>query len=546
MQKRSLFEKIENEIIDIIRDILDKNYGISRLLDVKLEIPTNREFGHLSTNIAMVLSAEIDKKPLEIAETIKDCIQESSQYFSVIDVVKPGFINLTIDTKVMIDVIDEIWDKGRQFGMSDMGDGKRVQVEFVSANPTGPLNVVNGRAAALGETIVSSLRWLGYDVESEFYINDIGNQIKLLGKSVLAFIKGIDPDSNEFPEQGYRGEYIKDIAEELKNEGLTDISYVAKRAVEIILNWQKKSMKDYGVEFDNWFKQSELEKEGLKQDLIAILERNEALYKKDEALWFNAIKYGDTQDWVLRKSNGEYTYLFYDLLYHLDKYNRGFKKAIDILGPDHHGHMGRMYAGISAMGIDKKWLKIIISQQVNFIEDGERVKMGKRKGYYITLDDLIEDVGVDVAKYFFLDRSPESHLDFDFDKAKEQSLDNPVYYIQYANARICSIFREAEKVGFEEKCIVDGEIFNDDEIDIVFELLYFPKIIRTVAKSAQTQILTDYLYKLSALFHKYYTNYRILGEDREITETRLSLIGAIRRIITLGLYFLGISAPEKM
>lgn len=546
MREKSLYEQIEYQLVDVIYRFLSGGDIYVERDTIQIEIPQDRKFGHLSTNVAMILSKRLNKEPMKFADEIRDAISEEID-FCEIEVVKPGFINFTISDEVLVEIIEEIWSAGKDYAKSSSGNQRKVQVEFVSANPTGPLNVVNGRAGALGETVVRSLRWVGYEVDSEYYVNDMGRQVDILGDSIITSITTKKSDREEkLPEDGYKGEYVDRLAEQLKSENISDEELISRKAVDRVLSWHREVMEEYGVEYDLWFRQSDLDDDKLKEEMMNRLNEREAIYEEDDALWFKATKYGDEQDWVLIKRDGEGTYLFYDLLYHLNKYERGYEKVIDIWGPDHHGHIGRMEAGIRALGIVEDWLEILIAQQVNILKDGERVKMSKREGSFIQLDELIEEVGVDASKYFFLDRSPSSHLDFDFDIAREQSLENPVYYIQYAHARICSIFRESEKPGYEGGCDYSDYEFNQDEMDIIFKLFYLPRIIKIVARSYQTQLLCDYLYDLSNLFHKYYTNYRILGEKEEVTQGRLSLIGAVRTVLWIGLYLLGIEAPERM
>jgi arginyl-tRNA synthetase len=462
----------------------------------------------------------------------------------ILDPLKPGYIHFKFRKEFWHDIIKEVSEKGDNYG-KDKLFSDRVQFEFVSANPTGPLNVVNARAAAVGDALARAFSALGYDVTREYYVNDQGRQIKLLGESVWAAQKRLVGEEALPPEDGYCGEYITELARQLLKESKTN---VGKKAVEQMLAWQKRALAKYGVSFDSWYRQSELEEQGYLGKTRQALNDAGCIYEKDGAVWLQTTKFGDSADQVLVKSDGETTYYLADVAYHMRKHKKGYQLVIDILGPDHHGHKARMEAAMRALGYGSNWLEILIAQQVNIVRGGERVKMGKRVGEFITLEELVDEVGVDVAKYFFLERGLSSHMDFDFELAKKTSMENPVYYIQYAHARICSILHEGETLGLypNHNTGIDYE-YNDEEIMAVKWLFIYPKELGVMCGSRQPQIICSYLHNLAGIFHKYYTKYRILQAETEgAIQGRLNLVNAVRQVIANGLYLLGISAPEKM
>jgi len=512
---------------------------------LNLTIPPTEKLGDLSTNIILTFSKRLGKKPRDLAnQVIEELTKRLDWQLNKIEVAGPGFLNFFFQNAFWWQVINEIGEQKENYGKNKLLSDK-IQLEFVSANPTGPLNVVNARAAAVGDALARAFSALGYDVTKEYYVNDEGRQIKLLGESVWAAQKRLVGEEALPPEDGYRGEYITELARQLLKESKTN---VGKKAVEQILAWQKRALAKYGVSFDSWYRQSELEEQGYLGKTRQALNDAGCIYEKDGAVWLRTTVFGDSADQVLVKSDGETTYFFADVAYHRRKHEQNYQLVIDILGPDHHGHKSRMKSAMQALGYGRDWLEILIAQQVNIVRGGERVKMGKRVGEFITLEALIEEVGVDVAKYFFLERGLSSHMDFDFELAKKTSMENPVYYIQYAHARICSLLSEGEQLSLSPLFGAALKYsFNAEEIALCRELLMYPRIVLFVVIGRQPQLLCSYLHNLAGIFHRYYTKYRILQAETEgAIQGRLNLVEAVRQVIANGVDLLGISAPEKM
>ena len=496
-----------------------------------------------------------DPNGIQLLKPLKKRLLESEGPWSylgkvwILDPLKSGYIHFKFRKEFWHDIIKEVSEKGDNYGKDnyvreDLIPGK-MQIEFVSANPTGPLNVVNARAAAVGDALARAFSALGANVTKEYYVNDEGRQIKLLGESVLAAQKKLVGEEALPPEDGYRGEYITELARQLPKENAIQLGQMA---VKQIIDWQERALAKYGVSFDSWYRQSELEEQGYLGKTRQALNDAECIYEKDGAVWLRTSDFGDSADQVLVKSDGETTYFLADVAYHMRKHKQGYQLVIDILGPDHHGHKARMKSAMRALRYESKWLEILIAQQVNIVRGGERVKMGKRVGEFITLEELIEEVGVDVAKYFFLERGLSSHMDFDFELAKKTSMENPVYYIQYAHARICSLLSEGEQLSLSPLFGAALKYsFNAEEIALCRELLMYPRIVLFVVIGRQPQLLCSYLHNLAGIFHKYYTKYRILQAETEgAIQGRLNLVEAVRQVIANGLDLLGISAPEKM
>ncbi len=522
-----------------------------KILGATLNIPPGAQAGDLSTNFLTPIAREYDNgrvtEEIILNDLKKKLMKEAKwEYLKKIWLFKgkQGYIHLNFTQEFWWEVIKEVGKRGKDYGKDKLFSGK-VQMEFVSANPTGPLNVVNARAAAVGDALYRAFSALGYEVTKEYYVNDEGRQVELLGQSVWAAKKTLSGEETPPPQDGYRGDYIFELARELEGEKPEELG---REAMERIVAGQRTSLERYGVTYDNWFYQSSLEGTGYIKKVMEVLEKEGYIGKKGGAVWFTSPHLAEEDDRVLYRSDGSETYYLADLAYHVYKHEQRFKTVIDILGPDHHAHSARMQAGMQALGYGPEWLEILIAQQVNIVRAGERVKMGKRVGEFITLDELVEEVGVDVAKYFFLERGLSSHLNFDFELAKKTSMENPVYYIQYAHARVCSIIREAKA----QKLAPDygakiGYTFNDDEVALTKRLLIYPKELLLVVLGRQPQVLCAYLHSLAGMFHKYYTDYRVLQADTvEAVQGRLNLVDAIRQVIYNGLEILGISAPESM
>lgn len=666
---------IRSMVANLIKDVLIHRYPDAAGIDFEVGKPPESQLGDFATNVALVVAKKLGLNPMDAAAEIASQLGLRSDLVKSAMVAKPGFINIVITHETFLAKIREIVQSkdDRCFGGSNIGAGKSIQVEFVSANPTGPLNVVSARAAAVGDALVKLLGRVGYHVKSEFYVNDCGTQVALLGESLRArFMEAIGRYA-QIPDQGYPGEYLIDIAslvldiaevasdvdmafasmdlgkgdswlknimetianapdqngnlsvsmfesllskidsqmvsnigslyachlssqpvdsEKLKRELLCLKQAISARkresisgykpkwgsesvfigeaypgwqfdfgkfAVEEIVRGQKRSLerfgKEEGIRFDCWFRESLLRDE-ISQFAKNLIEDGRFVVQKDGALWLKAGDQSQSDEWVIRRSNGEPTYFLSDIVYHINKRKRGFEMVIDIWGPDHHGHIKRMEAAIKVvseiypeLGITPDWLKVLIVQQVNLVRDGKRVQMSKRAGEYITLDELTDEVGADVAKFFFLMRRCNSHLDFDLDLAKLTSEENPVYYVQYAHARICSILEYASRRGYDIGALDGADLRKltcSEEIELLRLIADFDDLIVASALSLEPHRLTSYLTNVASAFHKFYHNHRVVTDDIETTKARLCLCIAVRTVIRSGLWLLGISAPQSM
>jgi len=547
-----------------IRKLVDSNRLCADVLDhlssIALEVPKDARHGEFATPMALSLAGVARKAPREIASLIVEEMEQGgfSSYVERAEIAGPGFINFHLSSKWLVDTIGLVRSRDEKYGCSDYGRGERILVEFVSANPVGPLNIVNARAAAVGDTLVRLLNASGYSAASEFYVNDAGRQVSVLGESVYARymeLKGVD---YPFPEDGYRGEYVKDVARKAMEEHGDRISamdsddarhFLQEFALNYILDWQRRSLEAYEVRFDRWFSERKLRQTGAVEDMVREMAEAGYTYEKDGAVWFRSSDYGDDKDRVLVKSDGLYTYVAPDLAYHRDKLARGFTKLIDILGPDHHGYEGRMQAGLKAFGHPDGTLEVLILQLVTLMRDGQPVKMSKRAGEFITMDDLLEEVPKDAARYFFIMRNTSSHLDFDLDLAKAQTTDNPVWYIQYAHARCCSIFRQAEAEGIQPTEWEQADVsclVHPSEIDLVRKMASFPDEVLTAALERAPSRIAKYALELAGLFHSFYTDCRVISDDEAQTRARLALVDAARIVLRNVLGIMGVSAPERM
>ena len=534
----------------IFQDELD---GIER----KVEYPRERKFGDYSTPFAFESAKLVRKSPMEIGNSLARYIG-SDPKIGRVEVVKPGFINMYVSSGFLFDNLREIIRQGERYGKEVKAKPRRVNLEFVSANPTGPLNVVSARAAAVGDTLANLLEFIGDVVEREFYVNDYGNQVDLLGRSIRARIRERNGEKVEFPEDGYHGEYIKDIAVRIDDQhgeeirrisdeaGLID--FLARKAIEINLEGQKKDLERFNVRFKTWFSERKLHESGDVIAALNLMKESDAIYMDAGKTMFRSTAYNDDKDRVLVRDDGRPTYFLADIAYHNDKIRRGYGLIIDIWGPDHHGHIVRLAGAMKALGCGEEKLKILISQQVNLMMDGESVKMSKRLGQFSTMRDLIDEIGTDVARYFFVMRSLESHLDFDLTLAKKESSENPVFYLQYAHARICSLFREAEKRGmaYEVKKAA-GHYFENEESQVLMtHLAKFPEEVADAADKFEPHRITTFLIKVAQAFHRFYTEHRILTDDSDMSISYLLLCDAVRVVMANGLRLLGVSAPGQM
>ena len=523
------------------------------LPEVALEVPPKKEFGDFATNFAMQTAKIFRTSPRKIADEIKSRIQ--SDMFERIDIAGAGFMNFYLKSDVLYRELKAIYDAGKDFGHLPCKNNVTIQIEYVSANPTGLLHVGHGRGAAAGSAIVNIMRAAGYNVESEYYINDAGNQMDKLAASVNARYLELLGQKVDFPEDGYMGADIVDttkriiarygdkfltLPEDERLKILGDLAY-SDKLLEL-----KDDLENFRVHFDVWFSERTLHPDKINAAIDA-LKANGHIYEQDGALWLASSKFGDDKDRVVIRANGEATYLAADIAYHKNKFERGFGQLINLWGADHHGYIARVKAAMQMLGYDPDKLKILLLQMVSLYRGGELVKMSKRTGNAISMRELMEEVGTDAARYFFLMRSTDSQLDFDLDLAKSQSADNPVYYIQYAHARICSIFRQAEEVGLT----LDGEpkfaLMNSTaELDLINKIFEYPDEIEKSAAEYAPQRIARYVYDLAATFSSFYRDCRILGVETDLAKARLALLKVTRHTIQHALNLLGVSAPERM
>jgi len=559
---------IRKRIQKIIREAFNncKKKGIFSFegeIDPIIEIPREEDFGDYSTNLAFILAPKLKKSPLKIAESIVEEVKESD-IVEKIEIAGKGFINFFIKDDVLRDALRNIFEKGVDAFLPDLGMGRKILIEFVSANPTGPLHIGHGRGAAVGDVLATILKCTGFNVVKEYYINDAGRQIATLGESTYLRLKELRGEKIEFPDNFYKGDYIKDIASKFIEQGNNlpetkedAIKRLSEFSSSIVMEGIVKDLQDFGVYFDNYFRESELYRSGMVDKALEILKEKGFAYEKDGALWFKTSLFEKDEDRVLIKSNGETTYFASDIAYHREKLGRGFDLLIDLWGSDHHGYIPRLKASIEALGEDKEKLKVILIQFVTLIKDGKTIGMSTRAGQFTTLREVVDEVGKDAARFFFLMRKSNAHLEFDLDLAKKTSNENPVYYVQYANARIESIFRNAREQGILIKGIADeglnrekdlnlGLLTLKEEMDIVKGIIHFYDTIEGSAKSLEPHRLTFYLINLVGRFHSYYNKVKVLGEDRGYTEARLVLLFVLQQIIKKGLDMLGVSAPDKM
>ena len=536
-----------------------KKLNFSSEKDFSVEIPNNTEHGDYSTNCALILAKENKKAPKALAEALLKELKKNKDYKKV-EIAGPGFINFTLSSAFFQRIFWDIRTSGTDYGIMDFGQQEKVLLEFISANPTGPLNIVSARAAAFGDTLYRVMKRVGYAPSREFYINDFGNQVDILAESLELRLRELQGDSiGEFPYEAYHGEYVKHLAQKLNaTEGvrvfmMTEkdrIEHLKEFALAELLEMQRNSLENFDVVFDGWVSEKTLRAEGVVEEVLSYLYEADCTYEKEEAIWFASTKYGDDKDRVLMKSDGSFTYFVPDLAYHLTKIQRGYTTLIDIFGPDHHGYIPRLRAAFSAMGYDEKMLEIIFLQQVNLFESGERVKMSKRAGKIVTMDDLISEVGKDAARYFFIARKANAHLNFDLELAMKQNNENPVYYCQYAHARICSIIKKARKdklwpKTFKKELI--HKLSKPEELAIIQKLADLPELLTLIAMHREPHRLTTYLEELSAMIHRYYAKYQIVSaKSKELSQARLMLLDTTRTVMAIVFELMGISAPEKM
>jgi arginyl-tRNA synthetase len=563
-ESASIMSQVKSDIANRISDAIYKAKEKGDLpgyveTEIKIETPARPEQGDFATGVAMSLAREVQSDGRSVAGIIVRHLSLDDSWIQRVDIAGPGFLNFFLGSGWLDKAMAEIWKKGPLYGRTDYGEGKRILLEFVSANPTGPLNVVNARAAAIGDCLASLLEASGYQVSREFYVNDAGHQVDLLADSLEARYRQALGQDAQLPENGYRGEYLLDIAKQLVSEegdrllGLLSgerHEWLKGYVVSHMVEKQKQTLLEYGLKYDTWYSEKSLRETKAHEALVEELREREFIYEKDGALWFRSTEFGDDKDRVVVKSDGEMTYLAPDIAYHKDKLKRGFGHLIDILGPDHHGYVNRLRAGLMALGYPGDILEVIIAQTVRLVRGKEVVKMSKRGGEFISMDELLEDAGKDACRFFFLMRAPSSHLDFDLDLARLQSNENPVYYVQYAHARIASIFRQARQEGYVPasgpKEVRVSLLREPCEIQLMKLLAAFPEEIREIAAAREPNRLITYMTNVSAAFHSFYTRFRVLGEDKELSSARLYLARLCQIVLANALRLAGISAPDAM
>ena len=520
-----------------------------------IEPPKDKQFGDMSVNVAMMLAKQAKKAPRAIAEDIVAAL-EGDAHIEKIDIAGPGFLNFTFSQTFWHETVGVIKEAGESYGNSTMGNGTRIQVEYVSANPTGPLHIGHGRGAALGDSLTRILEKAGYDVEAEYYINDAGRQMLILGGSILYRAKQLAGQDVAEPEDFYKGEYIKDIAAEMLKRQPDLLELDEAEATElckdygkdVILEGIKEDLAAFGVRHDVWFSEKSLVTDGKVDETFADLTASGMGYEADGAYWFKSTELGDDKDRVLRKSNGDTTYFASDIAYHDNKFKRGFDLVVDIWGADHHGYIPRMMAACEALG-KKGGLHVILVNLVNLLRDGEPIAMSTRAGQFETLKDVVDEVGADASRFMFLSRKSDSKLDFDLELVKQKSMDNPVYYVQYAHARICSLKKKADEAGVEAAAISPASLaLLDTEYDMqLLKLLdQYPDYVEAAARAQSPHLISMYLQELASTLHRYYTNCHVLSAEADIAAARLMLLGCVAGVVANGLGLLGVSAPESM
>ncbi len=555
LMKQRLIQFIQGAVNACVEKNLFEPVELPR---IEVEVPANPEHGDYASNAAMMLASLARQNPRKIAQMILENLSDPEGIITSTQIAGPGFINFFISDTLWRQVPKNVLDAGDQYGCLSTGAGKKVQVEFVSANPTGPLHIGHARGAVVGDVLANLLQRSGYAVSREYYINDAGNQMNNLGISVLHRYRECLGEKTAFPETGYRGDYIRQISADIvKKEGpryLTadegqTVSYFNAIAGAAILEEIKQDLKDFGVTFDHYFSEKQLYESDGVTGLLADLQKKGFIYSDGETLWFKTTDFGDEKDRVVIRKNGEPTYFAADIAYHKNKFSRGFDLLIDIWGADHHGYMPRLWAAIEALGHKRDDLKIILVQLVNLLRAGEPVAMSTRSGEFVTLREVLDEVGRDAARYNFLMRRSDSHLDFDLEVAKKQSNENPVYYVQYAHARICSIIRMAAERGIampEYRDVDTDPLSLPEEKALMKMMARYPEMLDGAAQSLEVHRITFYLNDLAALLHSYYNKNKVMTDNAGLTSARLVLVEAVRVILANALGILGVAAPEKM
>jgi len=564
MSRPNIEEQISSHIKDSLKRIAGSSHPskvIPADFAVEINIPKDMGFGDLTTNAAMRTAKIFKINPMELSGKIVALINESikksslKDHISKIEIKKPGYINFFFSNQALFNNLFTINKKNKKYGSNRLGQGKKIQIEFVSANPTGPLTVAHGRQAAIGDALSRILRFSGYKVTNEYFVNDEGRQIEVLGESILFHYLSFYGVAMEFPVDGYKGRYIIDIAKEIKekyrDKFVKDFKkhkmFFSNYGVRLIMAGIKRDLRGFNVCFDSWFYQSSLTRKRVL-GVLDLLRNKRFIYDKDGATWFKSRDFGDEKDRVVIKSDGSFTYLAPDIVYHLTKLRRGYARLVDIWGPDHHGYVARIKASIKALGYDDNALSVLLVQLATLYRDGIALSMSTRKGEFITLREIVKEVGRDVTRFFFLMRKLDSHLDFDLEVAKQRSRENPVYYIQYAHARIWSIKNYMSKMQVKPAFRKNNtSLLRENEEIMLSRLLYqFPRYVSACAAHLEPYFMIVYLNELARIFHDFYTKHRVVGEDAGLTRARFFLIECVRICISNGLRLLGVSLPKRM
>lgn len=580
-------DQLQDLLKKCIQDLINEGLINEMPSKVRLDHTKDKSHGDYATNIALMLAKQAKTSPLELAKIIVNQLEEAS-FIKKTEIAGPGFINFFLSDASSTSIVSEIIELGEMYGKSEIGKGQSILLEYVSANPTGPLHVGHGRGAAYGATVSNLLRNIGFKVDNEYYVNDAGRQMDILTVSIFLRYLSLCGEQIRFPDNGYQGQYINDIADSIvvesgesfkqsadivfenickdgieggdKESHIDELIVRAKDllgdnfqtifqvGIESILGGIKDDLADFGVRFEKWFSEQSLIDSGLSESCITRLKDSGQIYKKDGALWFKTTNYGDEKDRVVVRDNGNHTYFASDIAYHLEKLERGYDKIINVWGADHHGYIPRVKASIGALGHKPDKLEILLVQFANLYRGGQKVQMSTRSGSFVTLEDLRKEVGNDAARFFYILRKSEQHMDFDLDLAKSKTNENPVFYIQYAHARICSVFRQANEKGFESN-LEDANLSlltEEVEKNILRELSRYKSVIESAAIQYEPHQLAYYLRDLATQFHSYYNACTFILEDQDLTQARLSLIHAAKQILRNGLSILGVGAPESM
>lgn len=541
---------LKEQIKEMINSALNELSIEFNLESIVVEVPKKREQGDFSTNIAMQLTKVLKDNPRNIAKKIVEVLSKNTNEIKTIEIAGPGFINIYLNDEYVFSGISNVIKQGENYGSSSIGKKEKIDIEFVSANPTGILHLGTARGAAYGSNLANIMSFAGYDVTKEYYINDAGNQIINLGVSLKERYKGLCGLEENMPEDGYYGSEIIDIAKTIfdkyGNSKLDeDLEFFKKVAVDYLLNIIKTDLSNFGVTFDVWTSEKSIRAKGRIEESLKILDEKGLIYKKDDATWLKTTVYGDDKDRVLIKTDGSYTYLVPDIAYHLDKFDRGFDYLIDVFGADHHSYVSRLKASIEALGYDKYKLEVRLLQMVRLLRDGEIVKMSKRTGGNITISELVGEIGKDAARYFFATRSLDGQMDFDINLALKKSSENPFFYVGYANARICSILKDAKEKNIDI-CTDIKEAIDIDSKALLLKVYEFTEVLVSAALKKEPHLITNYVYELASMFHNYYGKHKILTDDIKMSEKRLGLIKTVGITITNALRLIGVKAPEKM